>query len=47
MKLFVEKYKLNKGVRFSMLPYMDQEKLVNLPLYTAFAFKTFNKEGHL
>lgn len=41
MKLFMEKYKLNKGVRFSMLPYKDQEKLVNLPLYTAFAFKTF------
>ena len=46
MKLFVEKYKLNKGIRFSMLPYKDQEKLVNLPLYTAFAFKTFNKEGN-
>ena len=33
LKAFSEKYHPKEGVRFSLLPYMDQEWFVNLPLY--------------
>ncbi len=37
LKLFREKFDLPLAVRLSMRPYRCEEKLVNLPLYSAFA----------
>lgn len=39
LKLFVETQQLAKGIRFSMRPYRIQDRIINYPLYTAFAFK--------
>ena len=33
MRLFIEKYPELTGVRISMLPYQQQQWLVNIPLY--------------
>ena len=41
LKLFVEKNDLPYGIRLSMLPYEEQTRLVNIPLYAAHALKTW------
>lgn len=39
LKLFRQEHSLPIGVRFSMCPFREQESLVNLPLFCAFALK--------
>ena len=34
LKTFIEKYKTTKNVRTSMSNYREEEKLINIPLYT-------------
>lgn len=41
LKLFVEKFDIKESVRFSMLPYKQQEKLINVPLCAVFALKNY------
>lgn len=33
LKAFVDKYHPNLAVRFSLLPYKEQEAIINIPLY--------------
>lgn len=40
-KLFTEKYDLPFSIRISMRPYRKEERLVNIPLYAAFALKAW------
>lgn len=41
LKLFRQEHDLPVGVRFSMCPYREQENLINIPLYTAFAIRNW------
>lgn len=41
IKIFREKYELPYAIRFSLLTYKDQKRLVNIPLYCAFNLKSF------
>lgn len=38
---FSEKYNIPYALRFSMLPYSHKERLINVPLYAAFALQKF------
>lgn len=40
LKLFVENNRLPVGIRLSMRPYRQQDKLCNIPLYSAIALKS-------
>lgn len=39
LKLFVESNRLDRGIRFSMRPFRQQERLTNYPLYASFALR--------
>ena len=41
LKLFMERNSLSKAVRFSMLPFVDQYKIINIPLYCVFCFEKY------
>lgn len=41
IKLFREKYDLPMAIRFSMRPQREQERLINLPLYSTIALPAF------
>lgn len=41
LKLFMDKNSIERGVRFSMLPYKQQERITNVPLSAAFALKNY------
>lgn len=38
LRLFCEKFGISRSVRFSMLPWIIQDSIVNIPLYAAYAF---------
>lgn len=44
LKIFREKYDLPLAIRLSLLSYIRQEHLVNIPLYAAYAVGTWIKE---
>ena len=41
LKLFISKNSIPNSIRFSMLPYIKQENITNIPLYCAFCFKNY------
>jgi hypothetical protein len=39
LKIYIEKYNPKFAIRFSLKPFVKQEKLVNIPLYLIFCFE--------